>query len=249
MRRLGHLVVLVAACVSVGAAAAADTPIERVLDKLNEALRLESQALTLFVDDPSSAEINELLATSAGLIKDAVAVPGANIDPGARADLVKAQKTDEQLVKHRHRLRREFAGFLLALAFHAKSEAIDIVTYSAWRADESKRTKPVAVSQPACRYAANTVPVAGCTGVDRWDIYVDKGARRAKCAFRGPAGELRGARPLFPGTLQRRTCKLAGFKTVDGVRKRVVHAELRITVPEGVEARSPRIDTVTAHWQ
>jgi hypothetical protein len=239
---------LLALALPTGAVAAGDKPIERVVDKVHEALRLERIALEIMRADWKDPEADTHLATAAGLLRDALAVPGADIPDGARKDLRQAQKTDELLVRDRQRLRPEFAIFVFAISFLQKAEALDIISYSAWRADESKHAAPVRVSPPACRSLAQ-ISVPGCTGVDIWDVYVDKDAKRARCTFRGPAGELLAARPLFPGTAQRKTCKLAGFRTVDGVRKRVVHAELHITALPGTKTGPPRTVTVTAHWQ
>ncbi len=83
---------------------------------------------------------------------------------------------------------------------------------------------------------------------DEWPK--EKVSKEATPPLPVPAPTCKSARPLFTGTFEVTTCKLTSkFRVVAGVRKRIVHAELTITVPEGVVAKGSKPVRVTAFWQ
>lgn len=142
------------------------------------------------------------------------------------------------------------AVMYLTLAVILKDDVLDQLRTLSWRyqPQRNKAAKRTMISPPRCRRTAMAIAPAGCRHADSWDINVDASAKRARCSFMGPQGVLRPDRPLFPGTYQQISCALTSrFRTVDGVRKRVVHAELRITTPAGARPRGSKTVLVRAH--
>ena len=236
---------------SVGLLAAAGAssltaPEERAIDKIQEAMRLENRAFGLFQDNQADPEVDELVQRSKELLRETYELPG--LSERARGEIGYAFNRDNKFLKERAEDPQSAANSL-RIATLEKDAAIRYIEDDSWRATASKATPATDVSTPKCRSTA-AVGIAGCTGLDYWDIYVSSGAKRAKCTFRGPGGEITTGRPLFPGTVQETSCKLTKrFHVVGGVRKRVVRAELRITVLPGSNVSGTKPVRVTAFWQ
>jgi hypothetical protein len=248
MRTRGLL--LVVACVVAflgGAASAAPDSGSALALKLSEAARLERRAFELYQANPQDPEIDGLIARSRELLQEVNELKGERrLFPGV------AESYDSCFLASRAEGRTDGALYCLARALLLKVEDLETLENDAWKTarDKAKATEKTPVSPPKCTRAL-ALAVPGCFKVDFWDVNIDRTAKRARCTFRGPAGEISVVRPLFRGTIQEKTCKLTNrTKVVDGVRKRVVRAELRITVPQGVTAApKPKLVQVTVHWQ
>lgn len=243
MRWKFALAVAVAAAAAVVAPGFAKLDPRLAIGDIEESARLETRVWQLFQEDPNDAEIPELLARSEAVLRQAAkhlsGKPLADLNVAFAYDGKFESQSDPQL-----------RADSLAFAIHVKEFVVEQIR-DAWVPAGAKATKAVKVSAPACRSLFAPAPtISGCTKSDFWDINVPHDVKRAKCSFRGPNGDLRPARLLFAGTFQVTSCVLTHRRVViDGVRKRVVHAELRITVPAGSSARGAKPVTVTAHWQ
>ena len=221
-------------------------PAERATDKLTEAMRLERLALDRFRDNRADPEVDELVRRSQQLLREVRGLPG--LSRRVKLEIDEAADFDLDFLRYKTE-NRPFASTTLAHAVLTKFGAIEMIEEDSWTANASKATPAADVSTPKCR-STSAVGIPGCTGLDYWDIYVSSSAKRAKCTFRGPGGEITTGRPLFPGTAQETSCKLTKrFHVVGGVRKRVVRAELRITVLPGTNVVGTKPVSVTAHWQ
>lgn len=235
----------------VGLLAASDAssltgPEERAIDKLREAMRLERRALELFLENQADPEVDELVKRSRELLRETSGLP--DLSERAINEVGYAYDRDSRFLKERAE-DPESAVRSLRIATLLKDAAIRYIEDDSWEAASSKATPAADVSTPKCRSTA-AVGIPGCTGLDYWDVYVSSNAKRAKCTFRGPGREITTGRPLFPGTVQETSCKLTGrYQVVGGVRKRVVRAELRITVLPGTNVSGTKPVRVTASWR
>jgi len=240
------LVAFVGLLVAAGASSLTG-PEERAIDKIQEAMRLENRAFGLFQDNRSDPEVDELVQRSKELLREAYGLPG--LSERVTNELGYALNRDNKFLKERNE-DPQSAAISLEIATWEKNAAIRYIEEDSWKATADKTTPAADVSTPTCRSTSATAGIPGCTGLDYWDIYVSSSAKRAKCTFRGPGGEITTGRPLFPGTAQVTSCKLTKrFHVVGGVRKRVVRAELRITVLPGSTVSGTKPVRVTAHWQ
>ena len=209
-------------------------------------MRLERQALELFREDRADPEVDELMRRSEDLLREARVLTGLTVRVTAEVHRALELDSSFRRLKAEH---PEDAAEFLDIAVRVKFFAIQMIEEDSWTATADKTTPAAPVSTPKCRSTA-AVGIPSCTGLDYWEIYVSNGAKRAKCTFRGPGGEITTGRPLFPGTVQETSCKLTKrYHVVGGDRKRVVRAELRITVLPGSNASGSKPVRVTAHWQ
>lgn len=249
---------LVAAAVAAGVAAtavrSAPTPNARAEVLIRAALPLEIQALADIPERMNDAE-EELRAARDSLSQvdtmkgvDASVRRWARFAQGADSyahDAVRDPFLPPGPVKLTY-IREQ-----LAKAIEAKRGALNVLARLTFKERGSKTTTKATVHPPTCRNMHATSSVAACFKVESWDINADGAARAAQCVFRDGAGrELTNVRPLFKGVLQETTCTLTN-KTlvVGGKRKRVVHAELRLTAQTNAVATGSNSVVVTVLWR
>lgn len=244
--RWALVLVVFASLVAAAGASSLTGPEERAIAKLTEAMRLERRAVELFRENQADPEVDELVKRSQELLREAYGLPG--LSERAKSEVGYAFKRDSKFLQGKP---GDPQGSVtnLEIALLEKAAAIRIIEDDSWAAASSKATPATNVSTPNCR-STSAVGIPGCAGIDFWEINVSAGAKRAKCSFRGPRGELTPGRPLFPGTAQETTCKLTNrFLVVGGERKRIVRAELHITVLTGTNVKGTKPVTVTASWR
>jgi hypothetical protein len=247
MRRLaGSLAIL---SVLLVASAGATTTGQK--EQIEEALRLEVRAYNLYLDNPADPEVDSLLQQSIQLLADVGTLDPRNGFEGPDHELGSAQESDRRVMGEKDV--RNAAIHDLVGAILLKEDALEQLRSLKWRYAHGQGNKPAHsedIDAPLCTRRLAAFTPTGCFKVDYWDINVAANAKRARCTFTGPNGVLAPDRPLFAGTFQQTSCKLTNrYVKVHGVRKRVVHAELRITVPQDVTAKGSKPVVARAYWQ
>jgi hypothetical protein len=230
------------------AAAAKHTGQKEMIEESN---RLEVRALNLYKDNRDDPEIEQLITRSMELLEQVGVLDPRNPSQGPDHELDSAIGADQRFLGQRATIPNAAVRYL-TLAILLKDDALDQLRTLPWRyqPQRDKAAKPTGISPPKCARSLAAIAPAGCWHADSWDINVDANAKRARCTFTEPQGLLRPDQPLFPGTYQQTSCVLTNsFRTVDGVRKRIVHAELRITTPVDAHPSGSKTVIVRAHWQ
>lgn len=231
-----------------GTAGASDAPLNAAYSKVRAALEAEKRVGSL----PDSPADHHFIESAARSLDDALKQLKGMPRSAAADDIRFARDEDREMAADIFARRGDPADRRrrLDITIAAKEEAMRRLLDAVQTFDGEKATPSTPTPAPKCTRHLTARRVAGCVGISFWDINVDHDAKRVACSFRGPAGELSVARPLFPRTFQTTDCKLTKtFRVVDGVRKRIVHAELRITVPEGQTVAGTRPVRVTAFWK
>jgi hypothetical protein len=249
MRRGAALAIVGAALLAVPAAHALKPPNDRVLVMINEAKRLELQALDLFKANTADPQADTLVQQSLDLLQQAQQI--GRFTYASRLPVHGAAGSDTMFLRHHKAGNMESALQQLEIAIALKDVAVARLEEDEWPKEKvsSKRTPPYGVPAPTCRRLQHAER-AFCSGTAYWDVNVDAKAKRARCVFTGPAGQTDTMRPLFAGTLEITTCKLTNkFRMVGGERKRIVHATLTISAPDSTSIKGSKPVSVTAYWQ
>jgi hypothetical protein len=220
-------------------------------EQIEEALRLEVRAYNLYLDNPADPEIDGLIQQSAQLLSDVSMLDPRPATEGPDHELDTALSSDRRFLNEKDQ--RNAAVHDLVGAILLKEDALEQLRSLPWRyahGQGSKNATTEDIDAPLCTRRLSAFVPTGCFKVDYWDINVAANAKRARCTFTGPNGVLAPDRPLFADTFQQTSCKLTNrYVKVHGVRKRVVHAELRITVPQDVTAKGSKPVVARAYWQ
>lgn len=219
-----------------------------------EVIALEKEAAELIPEDfdAATAKLEEaqakLEAMNMGGDVEELAASAGDLD-GFAVNQIENMTSDGEVTQEE----MEQLDWLLLDASAHKTEALGLIRFleAIDRMSNRKRTPLSPVTAPLCQQGQGVSAQSSCYTVDTWSINIDKGAQAAVCKFvDGDGNRVTNLRPLFNDVIQQTTCRLTDKTvTVNGVRKRVVRATLKLTTLSKFDPRGSADVRVTASWR